>query len=82
MTGLFRVLEIICPTCGNIKNVNVDIANFLSEVHYTISILRYVDEIYDEDLIQKLFLVLNIKRISNYRLSFIKEFINQIFQEK
>ena len=23
MTELFRVLEIVCPTCGNIKNVNV-----------------------------------------------------------
>ena len=53
------------------------IANFVSEVHYTVSILKDINEIYDNELIEKVSRALNIKKISNYRLSLIKEFIRR-----
>ncbi|MFW9826859.1 MAG: hypothetical protein ACFFEY_04475 [Candidatus Thorarchaeota archaeon] len=76
-----RALEIIDEE-EQIKLLQQDIANFFSEVHYTISILQDFDEIYEEDLVEKLFLALNIKRISNYRLNLIKEFIKRNISRK
>ncbi|MFX1451391.1 MAG: hypothetical protein ACFFCM_11140, partial [Promethearchaeota archaeon] len=50
--------------------------------HYTVSILETVDQIYEDDLVEKVSKALSIKKISNYRLNLIKEFIRRNISKK
>ncbi|MFX1501250.1 MAG: hypothetical protein ACFFDH_09850 [Promethearchaeota archaeon] len=54
-----------------------DIINFVKEVKYTISVLNNISEIYEDELIEKISKDLKIKKINNYRLNLIKEFIKR-----
>ncbi|MFX1364830.1 MAG: hypothetical protein ACFFCE_07275 [Promethearchaeota archaeon] len=54
-----------------------DIINFVKEVKYTISVLKDISEIYEDELIEKISNDLQIKKINNYRLNLIKEFIKR-----
>jgi hypothetical protein len=71
-----RALDIINEE-EQLKLLQQDISHFISEVHYAISILQDVDEIYDDELIEKLSKGLKIKRISSFRLDLIKEFVRR-----
>lgn len=76
-----RAIEIIDDE-EQLKLLQQDIIKFIKEVNYAISILEVVDEIYDIDLITKVSKALSIKKISNYRLNLIKEFITQNVSRK
>ncbi len=76
-----RALEIIDEE-EQLNLLQHDISNFVSEVHYAVSILQDVSEIYDDELIEKLSRALNIKKISNYRLTLIKDFIRRNISKK
>lgn len=76
-----RAIEIIDEE-EQLKLLQQDIINFIKEVNYAISILEVVYEIYDIDLIIKVSKALSIKKISNYRLNLIKEFITQNVSRK
>lgn len=76
-----RALEIIDEE-EQLNLLQHDISNFVSEVHYAVSILQDVSEIYDDELIGKLSRALNIKKISNYRLTLIKDFIRRNISKK
>ena len=54
----------------------------MSEVHYAVSILQDVDQIYNDDLIAKISRAINVKKISLYRFSLIKEFITRNISKK
>ncbi|MFX1567644.1 MAG: hypothetical protein ACFFCV_04665 [Promethearchaeota archaeon] len=76
-----RALEIIDED-EQIKLMQQDIAQLINEVHYTVSILETFDQIYEDDLIEKVSKALSIKKISNYRLILIKEFIRRNISKK
>jgi hypothetical protein len=76
-----RALEIIDEE-EQLKLLQQDISTLISEIHYAVSILQDVDEIYDDELIEKISRGLSIKKISNYRLSLIKEFIRRNISKK
>jgi hypothetical protein len=76
-----RALEIIDEE-EQLNLLQTDISNFVSEVHYAVSILQDFDEIYDDELIDKVSNALNIKKISSYRLSLIKVFIRRNISKK
>ncbi|MFW9999225.1 MAG: hypothetical protein ACFE9Q_05315 [Candidatus Hodarchaeota archaeon] len=76
-----RALEIIDEE-EQLKLLQQDISKLISEVHYTISILEGVDQIYEDDLIDKISKAFSIKKISNYRLNLIKEFIRRNISKK
>ncbi|MFX1431596.1 MAG: hypothetical protein ACFFCY_15635 [Promethearchaeota archaeon] len=75
-----RALEIINEE-EQLKLLQNDISNFVSEVHYTVSILQDVNEIYDDELIDKLSRAFN-KKIASYRLNLVKEFIRRNISKK
>jgi hypothetical protein len=76
-----RALEIIDED-QQLKLLQHDIGNFVSEVHYAVSILQDFDEIYDDELIEKVTKAFGIKKITNYRLSLIKEFTRRNISKK
>jgi len=76
-----RALKII-DADEQLKLLQQDISNFVSEVHYAASILQDVDQIYDDDLIEKISRAMNVKKISPYRLNLIKEFIMRNISKK
>ncbi|MFX0023391.1 MAG: hypothetical protein ACFE9S_13775 [Candidatus Hermodarchaeota archaeon] len=76
-----RALDIIDEE-EQLKLLQHDIANFVSEAHYTVSILQDFDVIYDDELIEKVSRALNIKKISSYRFNLIKEFIRRNISKK
>jgi hypothetical protein len=76
-----RALKII-DVEEQLKLLQQDISNFVSEVHYAVSILQDVDQIYDDDLIEKISRAMNVKKISHYRLNIIKEFIMRNISKK
>lgn len=76
-----RALEIIDEE-EQLKLLQQDISNLVSEVNYVVSILRDVDYIYDEEIVTKLSRAFNLEKISNYRLDLIKEFIRQNISRK
>jgi hypothetical protein len=76
-----RALEIIDEE-EQLNLLQHDISNFVSEVHYAVSILQDVNEIYDDELIEKVSKALSIKKINNYRLILIKEFIRRNISKK
>jgi hypothetical protein len=76
-----RALKIIDAE-EQLKLLQQDISNFVSEVHYTVSILQDVDQIYDDDLLDKISRAINVKKISYYRLNLIKEFITRNISKK
>jgi len=76
-----RALEIIDEE-EQLKLLQHDISNFVSEVHYTVSILQDFDEIYDDELIEKVSRALNVKKISSYRFNLTKEFIRRNISKK
>jgi hypothetical protein len=76
-----RALEIIDEE-EQLKLLQQDISNLIREIQYTVSILQDVEEIYDNELIEKISRGLSIKKISNYRLSLIKEFIRRNISKK
>ncbi len=71
-----RALEIIDEE-EQLKLLQQDITQLIKEAHYTVSILESVDQIYEDDLVVKVSKALSIKKISNYRLNLIKEFISR-----
>ncbi|MFX0144782.1 MAG: hypothetical protein ACFE9C_11970 [Candidatus Hodarchaeota archaeon] len=75
-----RALEIIDDK-EQLKLLQYDISGFVSEVHYAVSILQDVSEIYDDELIDKLSKAFS-KKISSYRLNLIKEFIRRNISKK
>lgn len=76
-----RAIEIIDEN-EQIKLLQQDIAFLVREVSYTVSILQDIDEIYEDELIDKISKALNIKKISSYHLYLIKEFIRRNISEK
>ncbi len=76
-----RALEIIDEK-EQLKLLQQDIANLTREVSYAISILHDVDGIYEDELIEKISKALSLKKISNYRLNLIKEFIRRHISKK
>ncbi|UCC18496.1 MAG: hypothetical protein JSV62_10315 [Promethearchaeota archaeon] len=60
-----------------LKLLQQHISKFISEVHYAISILQDFNQIYDDELIDKISKALSIKKISTYRLNLIKKFISR-----
>ena len=76
-----RALEIIDED-EQLKLLQQDISALINEVHYTVSILDDVDEIYDDELIKQLSKAYSITKISSYRLNLIKEFIRQNISRK
>ena len=76
-----RALEIIDED-EQLKLMQQDITQFINEVHYTVSILDTVDQIYEDDLIEKVSKALNIKKINKYRFNLIKEFIRRNISKK
>ena len=76
-----RSLEIIDEE-EQLKLLQQDITQLMNEVHYTISILDTVDQIYEDELVDKVSKALNIKKLSNYRLNLIKEFIRRNISKK
>ncbi|MFX0105804.1 MAG: hypothetical protein ACFE75_09955 [Candidatus Hodarchaeota archaeon] len=76
-----RALEIIDED-EQLKLLQQDISNLINEVNYTVSILGDVDQIYDDVLIAKISKALRVKKINDYRLSLIKEFIRQNISRK
>jgi hypothetical protein len=76
-----RALEIIDEE-EQLKLLQQDISNLISEVNYAVSILQDVDQIYDDELIAKLSKAFTVRKISNYRLNLIKEFIRQNISKK
>ena len=78
---LKRALEIIDEE-EQLKLLQQDILQLINEVHYTVSILETIDQIYEDDLIDKVSKALSIKKISNYRLNLIKEFIRRNISKK
>jgi hypothetical protein len=76
-----RALDIIDEE-EQLRLLQHNIAKFMSEVHYAVSILQDVSEIYDDELIDKVTKALGIKKINNYRLSLIKEFIRRNISKK
>lgn len=76
-----RALEIIDEE-EQLKLLQQDISNLVSEVHYAISILQDIDQIYDHELIEKISKALSRKKIGTYRLNLIKEFIRRNISKK
>jgi len=76
-----RALEII-DEVEQLKLLQQDISKLVKEVHYTVSILEEVDQIYEDDLIDKVSKALSIKKLSNYHLNLIKEFIKRNISRK
>jgi len=76
-----RALGII-DEVEQLKLLQQDISKFINEVHYTVSILDDVNEIYDDELIIQISKALSIKKISSYRLNLIKEFIRNNISRK
>ncbi len=76
-----RALEIIDEE-EQLKLLQQDISNLIKEVHYTVSILEEVDQIYEDDLAVKISKALSIKKTSTYHLNLIKEFIRRNISKK
>ncbi|MEE9379391.1 MAG: hypothetical protein V3V33_15305 [Candidatus Lokiarchaeia archaeon] len=76
-----RALEIIDEK-EQLKLLQQDIAFFVREVSYAISILHDVDEIYEDELIEKISKALRIKKISAYHMNLIREFIRRNISKK
>ena len=76
-----RALEIIDED-EQLKLLQQDVSQLINEVHYAVSILDMVDQIYEDDLVEKVSKALSIKTISNYRLNLIKEFIRRNISNK
>ena len=71
-----RALEIIDEQ-EQLKLLQQDISRFINEVIHSITILEDIKEIYNDDLIEEISKKLKTKKISNYRLNLIKEYIKQ-----
>ena len=71
-----RALDIIDEK-EQLELMQQDIAKFIDIVNCTVAILDKEKEIYEDDLVEKITKSLNIKKINNYRLNLIKEFIRQ-----
>jgi hypothetical protein len=76
-----RALEIIDED-EQLKLLQQDVSQLINEVHYIVSILETVDQIYEDDLVEKVSKALTIKKINNYRLNLIKEFIRRNISKK
>lgn len=76
-----RALEIIDEK-EQLKLLQQDIAFFVREVSYAISILHDVDGIYEDELIEKISKALSIKKISSYHMNLIREFIKRNISKK
>ena len=71
-----RALEIIDET-EQFNLLQQDIAFLVREVSYALSILQDVEGIYEDELIDKISKAFSIKKIGEYRLNLIKEFIKR-----
>ena len=76
-----RSLEIIDGE-EQLKLLQQDISQLINEVHHTVTILDTVDQIYEDELVDKVSKALNIKKVSNYRFNLIKEFISRNISKK
>lgn len=76
-----RALEIIDEE-EQLKLLQQDISKLINEVHKTVSILEKVDQIYEDDLIDRISKAFSIKKISNYHFNLIKEFIKRNISRK
>jgi hypothetical protein len=59
-----------------------DIARLISEAKFVIVLLDSVNEIYEDDLVDKISKEFNMKKINNYRLNLIKEYIRRNISKK
>ena len=71
-----RALDIIDEK-EQLELMQQDITKFIDEVNCTVAILHKEKEIYEDELVENITKSLNIKKINNYRLNLIKEFIRQ-----
>jgi len=71
-----RALEIIDET-EQFNLLQQDISFLVREVSYALSILQDVEGIYEDELIDKISKAFSIKKIGEYRLNLIKEFIKR-----
>ena len=76
-----RALEIIDEQ-EQLKLLQQDISRLINEAKFVISILENVKEIYEDDLIGQISKEFKIKKINNYRLNLIKEFIRRNISKK
>ncbi|MHA1913124.1 MAG: hypothetical protein ACW97V_02010, partial [Promethearchaeota archaeon] len=65
-----------------IKLLQQDIAKLVGEANHAAYILQNLKEIYEDELIAELSKGLKIKKITNYRLSLIKEYIRRNISTK
>ena len=76
-----RALDIIDEQ-EQLRLLQQDIARLINEAKFTISILETVKEIYEDNLISQISKEFKIKKITNYRLNLIKEFIRRNISKK
>ncbi len=76
-----RALEIIDDQ-EQLKLLQQDIARLINETNFIITILNKVGEYYEDDLIRQLSQEFKTKKINNYRLNLIKEFIRRNVSKK
>ncbi|MFX1395598.1 MAG: hypothetical protein ACFFAS_00990 [Promethearchaeota archaeon] len=78
---LKKALDII-DTKEQLIIIKQEISKFITEAEHVRNILESVEEIYQEDLIEKLSSELKIQKINRYRLNLIKDYINQRYSEE
>ncbi len=76
-----RALDIIDEE-QQLKLLQQDISKLINEVHYTVSILEKIDQIYEDELIVRISKAFGRKKISNYHFNLIKEFIRRNISRK
>jgi hypothetical protein len=59
-----------------------DIGRLISEAKFVISLLDNVNDIYEDDLVEKISKEFKMKKINNYRLNLIKEYIRRNISKK
>jgi len=76
-----RALDIIDEQ-EQLKLLKQDITRLINEAKFVISVLNDGNELYEDDLVKQLSKEFKIKKINNYRLNLIKEFIRRNISKK
>ncbi len=78
---LKRALDIIDEK-EQLKLLQQDISRLINEAKFAIHVIESVKEIYEDDLITQISKEFKVKKINNYRLNLIKEFIRRNISKK
>jgi hypothetical protein len=76
-----RALDIIDEN-EQLNLLQQDITRLINEAKFVISVLNDVNELYEDDLVKQLSKEFKIKKINNYRVNLIKEFIRRNISKK